>query len=232
MSRWTWPQPDGSLVASTVRWDAGMSAFTTTQSRIHLAEGYRTLRVPFTCERHVFEESDGAILMAGYSKTGPDTPEGRRSGKRFSHLVRSTDNGTTWNHLAVVGPGGEPAIAKTGHGRMTAVLRIGPFRPLLQTFSEDGGKTWSAGTLLEVGSVCPDLVMMSNGLLACSYGRPASCLMFSADGGKTWISHHVISDKTGFNYSGIVEVSPGRLLYLHDGGGLQAVFIDVQRQTN
>ena len=44
MSRWTWPQPDGSLVASTVRWDAGMDAFTTVQSRIHLAEGYRTRR--------------------------------------------------------------------------------------------------------------------------------------------------------------------------------------------
>jgi acetyl esterase/lipase len=53
--------------------------------------------------------------------------------------------------------------------------------------------------------------------------------MFSTDGGRTWGSHHAISDKTGFNYSGIVEVQPGRLLYLHDGGGLQAMYIDVER---
>ncbi len=37
--------------------------------------------------------------------------------------------------------------------------------------------------------------------------------MFSHDGGKTWPSHHVISDKVGFNYTSIREISPGRLLY-------------------
>ncbi len=228
MSRWTWPQPDGTEVATTVRWDAEVTGYTTIQSRLHLPAEFHTTSVPFTCERHVFEEADGALLMAGYSKTGPATPEGRRAGKRFSHLLRSTDAGQTWNHLAVMGPGGEPAVARTGPGRMTAVLRTGPFRPFVQTFSEDDGRTWSAPVLIEVGSVCPDLVMMSNGLLACSYGRPAGCLMFSADGGHTWTSHYVITDKTGFNYSGIVEVSPGRLLYLHDAGGLQALTIDVQ----
>ncbi|HWA98909.1 MAG TPA: sialidase family protein, partial [Pirellulales bacterium] len=62
--------------------------------------------------------------------------------------------------------------------------------------------------------------------------RPASCLMFSIDEGRTWSSHHVISDKTGFNYSGIVEIRPGRLLYLHDGGGLQGLYIDVERTTD
>lgn len=112
---------------------------------------------------------------------------------------------------------------------MIALTRTGPFLPFVRYFSEDDGKTWSKGTPPEEGSVCPDLVPMSNGLLAASYGRPASCLMFSADGGRTWTSHHVISEKTGFNYSGIVEVRPGRLLYIHDGGGLQAMTIDVER---
>ena len=114
---------------------------------------------------------------------------------------------------------------------MTALLRTGPFKPFDQAFSEDGGKSWSTPLPLEEGSVSPDLVMMSNGLLACSYGRPSSCLMFSADGGRTWISHHVISVKTGFNYTAIAEISPGRLLYVHDGGGLQALYVDVERTT-
>ena len=53
--------------------------------------------------------------------------------------------------------------------------------------------------------------------------------MFSVDGGKTWPSHHVVSDRVGFNYSSIREISPGRLLYMHDGGGLMGVYVDVER---
>jgi hypothetical protein len=70
---------------------------------------------------------------------------------------------------------------------------------------------------------------MSNGILACSYGRPASCLMFSLDGGKTWASHHVISDKVGFNYTSIREISPGKLLYIHDAPKMNAQTIEVER---
>lgn len=69
---------------------------------------------------------------------------------------------------------------------------------------------------------------MSNGVLACAYGRPASCLMFSLDGGKTWPSHYVISDKVGFNYTSIREISPGRLLYTHDASKLSALTMDVE----
>ncbi|HQW29086.1 MAG TPA: sialidase family protein, partial [Verrucomicrobiales bacterium] len=96
-------------------------------------------------------------------------------------------------------------------------------------FSHDAGKTWSKHVALEVGKVLPDLVLMSNGILACSYGRPASCLMFSLDGGKTWPSHQVISEKVGFNYTSIREISPGRLLYLHDAPNLRAVYVDVEK---
>ena len=67
------------------------------------------------------------------------------------------------------------------------------------------------------------------GVLACSYGRPASCIMFSVDGGKTWPAHHVVSERTGFNYTSIREISPGRLLYLHDAPRMSAMYIDVDR---
>ena len=98
-----------------------------------------------------------------------------------------------------------------------------------QVFSHDGGNTWEKPITLEVGKVAPDLVLMSNGVLACSYGRPASCIMFSIDGGKTWCSHHVVSDRVGFNYTSIREISPGRLLYVHDAPKMNAVYIDVER---
>lgn len=230
-SRWTWVQPDKSLLGRTVRWGKDLAEFEMVESRLTLPPEYSSERVPLTCERQLFEQDDGSLLMAAYSKTGPSTPEGLRCGRRYSHLLRSTDRGQTWAHYTVMGPGGEPAVAKTGAATMTALLRTGPFLPLVQVFSEDHGRTWSPPVLLEEGSVCPDLVMMTGGLLASSYGRPANMLMFSPDGGKNWTSHHLITDRTGFNYSGIVEVRPGRLLYVHDAGGLQALYVDVEQSA-
>ena len=76
--------------------------------------------------------------------------------------------------------------------------------------------------------VMPDLVLMSNGVLACSYGRPVSSLMFSVDGGRTWRDHRVISDRANFNYTAIREISPGRLLYMHDAPKMTCVYVDVE----
>jgi acetyl esterase len=228
-SRWTWRGPNGEHVGRTVRWDATLEKHTMEESAITLPKEYTGEKVTITCERRIFENEDGSLLLTGYTRTGPSTPEGLRVGKRYSHFVTSTDGGKTWSHFAVIGPGAEPSVVQTAPGRFTALLREGSFKPLDQVFSSDGGKTWSKPKVLEEGSVCPDVIMMKNGLLACSYGRPAGSLMFSADGGKTWSSHHVITDKTGFNYSGIVEVSPNRLLYLHDAGGLQGLYVDVEK---
>ena len=100
---------------------------------------------------------------------------------------------------------------------------------MVQKWSHDGGKTWGPAVVLEVGSANPNLVQLSNGVIACSYGRPGSNLMFSTDGGKTWDDYHVISDKFGFNYTAIREVRPGRLLYIHDAPRLQALYVDVER---
>ena len=53
--------------------------------------------------------------------------------------------------------------------------------------------------------------------------------MFSTDQGKTWSDHHVITDAKGFNYTAIREISPGRLLYVHDAPHLQALYSDVEK---
>lgn len=113
--------------------------------------------------------------------------------------------------------------------RRIAILRTITFGPLLQTWSHDGGKAWSKLIALEEGSVAPDMVLMSNGVLACSYGRPGSNLMFSKDQGKTSTHHSVITDSGGFNYTAIREVSPGRLLYLHDAPKLSALYVEAER---
>jgi hypothetical protein len=110
---------------------------------------------------------------------------------------------------------------------MTAVLRTsGAFE---QRWSGDDGRTWGPPVTLEEGSVDADLTMMSHGVLACSYGRPGSNLMFSINGGKDWIHHRVITAESGFNYTSVQEVRPGRLLYVHDAPKLRALYVDVER---
>ena len=141
---------------------------------------------------------------------------------QLDEVVESLVVGQDWDHdVRVV------LFVRLRDGRLYAVART--HRPLVHMWSSDEGKTWTKPVELEVGRVLPDLVLMSNGVLACAYGRPASCLMFSLDGGKTWPSHHVISDKVGFNYTSIREISPGKLLYIHDAPKMSAVTVDVER---
>ncbi|MBL8826297.1 MAG: hypothetical protein JNM18_04880, partial [Planctomycetaceae bacterium] len=129
MSRWTWPQPDETLRGHTVRWSPELASSTSVQSVLRVMPGYFSNKVPLTVERHVWEEDDGSLRMAAYSKTGPSTPEGLRVGRRYSHLLRSTDGGKSWTPDALIGAGGEPAVVRTGGTRMTALLRVGPFKP-------------------------------------------------------------------------------------------------------
>lgn len=231
VSRWTRTQPDGSVVGKTTVLNADATTFTMTDNRIELPQQYTNelKSDQIICERHIWNDADGGMTMVVWSRKAVKLPDGRNNTERWSHLLRSTDEGRTWKYFSTVGPGGEPAIVRLSPTEQTAVIRGDRNARMKQMFSTDAGKTWSKPVELEVGRVLPDLVLMSNGVLACSYGRPASCIMFSLDGGKTWPSHHVISDKVGFNYTSIREISPGRLLYIHDAPKMNAMYIDVAR---
>jgi len=171
-------------------------------------------------DRDIFDLGNGELMAVVY------TPISK--GVMHSYLMKSADAGKTWNYFSTIGAGPEPSVVRFSDTEMMAILRTLSFGPLLQTWSHDGGKTWDKLTPLEVGSVAPDMVLMSNGVLACSYGRPGSNLMFSTDQGHTWSHHTVITDSGGFNYTAIREVSPGRLLYIHDAPNLRALYVDVQ----
>jgi len=85
--------------------------------------------------------------------------------------------------------------------------------------SSDGGKSWTAPVKLAsyTASVFPDLVLMSNGMLACSFGRPGCHLMFSVNGkGEQWTERATIFEGPSTCYTAIREVAPGKLLYVHD----------------
>ena len=80
--------------------------------------------------------------------------------------------------------------------------------PLCLFFSGDDGLTWSPPHRSGVDGVYPSLVVMSNGILACSYGRPGAKIMFSTDNGNTWTDHTSINVERYSGYSWIVAVGP------------------------
>ena len=237
-SRWTHLQLDGSLTGKTTILDAKAETFTMHDSTITLPAEFMPAKSGevLICERHIWAEKDGSITAVSWSRTNQRDAQKRFVVTRHTHLLRSTDLGKTWTHHAHVGLGGEPAVVRLSDSEWLAVTRPDAHMSnLLQHRSLDGGKTWKFERTLEEGSVMPDLVLMSNGVLACSYGRPVSNLMFSLDGGRTWRDHRVISDRANFNYTTIREISPGRLLYMHDGqipgtlARINSLYIDVER---
>ncbi len=239
-SRWTRLQPDGTLTGKTTILNATAETFTMHDSTITLPAEFMPAKSGevLICERHIWAEKDGSITAVSWSRTNQRDAQKRFVVTRHTHLLRSTDLGKTWTHHAHVGLGGEPAVVRLSDSEWLAVTRPDAHMSnFLQHRSLDGGKTWKFERTLEEGSVMPDLVLMSNGVLACSYGRPVSNLMFSLDGGRIWRDHRVISDRANFNYTTIREISPGRLLYMHDGqisgtlARINSLYIDVALLT-
>ncbi|MBI4623697.1 MAG: exo-alpha-sialidase [Verrucomicrobia bacterium] len=215
ISRWTarYDREKGVFIGMTHRFDEKSGTFTMTENLIRVPENISLVAF----DRHIFNVGNGELLAVVYGSA--------------PMLLKSTDQGLNWTHFSTLSRAKrhEPAVVRFSETEMTAVLRTGGFQPFEQIWSNDGGKTWGSPVTLEEGSVDPDMVYMSNGVLACAYGRNGSNLMFSLDKGRTWGFHQVITDERGFNYMSIREVRPGRLLYVHDAPRLQALYVDVER---
>ena len=97
-----------------------------------------------------------------------------------------------------------------------------PCKPLYMAISTDTGATWSTPTPMETArGACPRLILLSNGVLALSYGRLArptqgDSIIFSSDGGRTWTNEVAIYRGLSSGYTTMVETAPGRILYVFD----------------
>jgi len=172
----------------------------------------------------------------------------------------SSDKGRTWRYLATVAYDPkirtegftEPIICRTAKANLICLMRT-EGEMMQQSFSNDGGLTWTPPRKAGVEGVAPDMHLLSNGVLACSYGRPGVNIMFSTDGtGNQW-SHHtsIFSGITAVNsitdkstcYTGFAEVSRGQVLIIFDvinfqdapdakpANCIRGIYIDVTKKT-
>ena len=164
--------------------------------------------------------------------------------------AKSVDNGLNWEIVSTIASGevpveltrepdgyAEPCVVRCADGSLLAVMRTRTLQPLVQCRSFDNGLTWTTPTKLpgpdgqpipdtEAGSVYPRLLMLSNGMLAMSYGRPDARLLLSSDGcGYRWDTSEITMNAGGkvegcSGMTGIVETNPGRLLICYDTGAV------------
>ena len=148
-----------------------------------------------------------------------------------SILVRSTDEGRNWQYFSTIasvesdpaddmGPNGlcEPSAIRLANGDLFCIMRTGSNSPMFQCRSSDDGVTWDEPRSAGLKGVQPDLCLLSDGVLACSYGRPGPVsLAFSEDGtGSAWTNVTEIFAENSTRYTGMVEVEPNVILLVYD----------------
>ena len=191
----------------------------------------------------ILQMPDGRLLatMYGYFE-GDEVPiSGFKPVPGFyryrSLLVESRNRGADWSLVSTIaydpnlgqeGPC-EPSLTRLPDGELFCIMRTGyTDSPMHTTRSHDGGKTWSRLVSTKLTGVDPTLLVLSNGLLACSYGvkeyhgnRRERRLMFSHDGGRRWTHNTVVYAGLGGAYPQMVEIEPGKLLYGFEAYGFE-----------
>jgi hypothetical protein len=147
-------------------------------------------------------------------------------------LIRSSDGGHTWNEystIAAVEPGEKPWAGMGSNGPCEASLtRLADNRLFVnfrtgdgdigQIWSSDDGKTWTKPVSIPYIGVALRVRRLSNGILACTTGRPGPVvIMFSMDGtGEKWTHITPIFEGQSTHYTDFIELSPGKLLVVYD----------------
>lgn len=209
----------------------------------------------FYVRRSMIELAGGDLIASAYGRYEKDSMPVEYIGKMTkmrSVLLRSSDQGKTWRLVATIsaepveqeGPA-EPVLVQLTQGlrkgRLICLLRTGRENPMYQCHSDDEGVTWSPiepmrhrysrfGRERELVGVDPDVVEMSDGTLAMSYGHKpdyedhGNFVAFSTDQGRSWGNVIRISSTVTQAYTGIREVKPGELFVVYTTSPLVQAF--------
>jgi len=175
----------------------------------------------------IVEGLNGDLLTTVYYITEKDRKQRRLV------LVRSPDRGKTWDEFGVIAglaPGEAPwdwmgtegpseaAIVRLADRRLYSIFRTGGGAYMGHSWSSDDGGTWTRPASTGFKGVAPHLRRLSNGVLACTYGRPGPVtIMFSMDGaGRNWSHITEVFRGRSTCYTDLIELEPGRLLVVYD----------------
>ncbi|HOL49423.1 MAG TPA: AAC(3) family N-acetyltransferase [bacterium] len=196
------------------------------------------IKIPVHCPHGPVQLKDGRLLFAGRQSLPPE----KRSlyGASFIGIDRenseiavaeSNDDGKNWKITGVlpvlppVPPDNfcEPHLVETTSG--TLIMHIRNQCPsvfpgeILQSESEDGGKTWSVPHPIGLKGLPAHLLCLHNGWILTTYGYRKNPFgiraSVSKDEGKTWSEPIVISDD-GYNsdlgYPSSVQIDDGSII--------------------
>ena len=171
---------------------------------------------------HVVEMPDGRLLWPVYS----------REGNTISGIAQSIDGGGSFEWLAdvceedTVGERREPGLVRLPSGDLLALIRCGtqPSRPMVEVRSSDGGVTWSSPRRLARPGACPQVLLLKNGVLVCSYGtRRYVHVMASWDGeGHQWSEPLVLYEGQTSGYSNLQALADDRFRVVYQEGSFDA----------
>lgn len=159
-------------------------------------------KMPILWWGNIKELNDGS-LVAGvypgfYQNTAGDVLCGGVS------FYKSENDGNHWKLIGKIpyqkdgedyqtnlyGDGGnfeEPTFEILRDGTYMCIMRTGSTAPMYRSFSYDEGRTWTIARSFAPNGVHPNLMLLNNGSLVLSSGRPGVQLRFCIDGdGKYW----------------------------------------------
>lgn len=134
-----------------------------------------------------YQNSKGEVLdccISFYKSTNQG-----RNWKRIGRIPYQTSAGKApETYVYKDGEGfSEPAFEILKDGTYICVMRSGHNLPMYKSFSKDGGVHWSTPDAFTSNGVSPNLLLLNNGVLVLSSGRPGVQLRFNLDGdGDKW----------------------------------------------
>ncbi|NUQ66360.1 MAG: exo-alpha-sialidase [Pirellulales bacterium] len=242
---WTRKRPDGKYSLNQRRSTDGWKTFAEEQSVLDIPlsvpcggdGGPDEVNQGFLMDHGVIRLKSGKLMAAMYGNYKGDTAKSEGYGepgfiKYRTIVVFSSDKGKTWGNPiaagydAKIGQEGlcEAGLARASNGDILCVMRSGgrpgiPPTPLYVCRSSDEGQTWSKPAPAADKGVWPNLCVLDNGIVVCTYGRPGNELVFSDDNGQTWKGAFAYGQGTWgttSSYNSVVPVGPDTVLVVYD----------------
>ena len=189
--------------------------------------------------------ADGSLFYLGKGiyqeeRANPDAgvlDEFTQHDRTYPVTAWSSQDGYTWTKLGSVPlpPHNEwknliePHVIELPDGRLLGMIRSEGHdtnyyehpTTMFQTWSDDGGRTWSEPTYMDVLGSPPHLMRHSSGAIICSYGRReepfGQRVLISYDDGKTWSKDVELRSNFEWDlgYPCSVELADGSILTVY-----------------